>query len=155
MRYRLFALFLALTVASWAQTATPNTASTPQTGATEKEKAKCPCCDKMVSADAKDGQSCCAHHDMSANESKMDGKEMASCCKKAASDGKAGMACMRKAKGKAASCCKEGCGKESCARDVKDKTASACCGGKDGKGCCASKSAGKIAANCCRREMSS
>ena len=67
MKYRMLALILALTLVSWAQTATQTTPSTPQTPET-----KCACCDKMAASDSKDaGAACMGKHD---------GKEMASCC---------------------------------------------------------------------------
>ncbi len=62
-----------------------------------------------------------------------DGKAKASCCagKDASGDSKDAMSCMKNDKDKtAASCCKDGCGKDSCA---KDKTAAACCSGKCAK----------------------
>ncbi len=88
-----------------------------------------------------------------------DGKTTASCCagKDAAADGKSAMSCMRGDKDKnAASCCKDGCGKDSCA---KNKTASARCGGKCGKdgekGCCSGMKSEKAAKSCCAKEMHS
>jgi hypothetical protein len=96
MKLKLMAFILALTVASWAQTATQNTASpvsqemaAPQAGAH---------CDRT----AKDGQSCC--HD----------KTMA-CCggtgEKACTGGKNATSCMKGDKDKAASC-GDCCGKD-------------------------------------------
>jgi len=118
-------LILALTVISWAQTATQSTPSTPQQG-TATENAKGACCDKM--SDAKGGHAACMHNH--------DGKDMASCCAakdaKSCCGGKDAKSCMKDDKA-AASCCKD------CAAKEKDKTAS-CCernGGKEcGKGCC-------------------
>jgi len=130
MKHKLLALILALTVVSWAQTATQSAPSAPQQSTTP-EKAKCACCDKM--SDAKGGHAACMH--------KHDGKDMASCCSgkdgKSCCGGKDGRSCMKDDK-TAASCCKECCGKE------KDKTAS-CCDRKAGKGC------GK---GCCGRNKS-
>lgn len=74
MKFKMLALILALTVASWAQTTTPATPSTPQQSTEPADKAKS--CDKMAPADAKDAAACCAHHDMNSTES----KEQASCC---------------------------------------------------------------------------
>jgi hypothetical protein len=150
MKYKMVVLILTLAITSLAQTTTPTAPSTPQQGSAEK--AKCPCCDKMAAGEAKNASACCAHHDMNAK----DGKEMSSCCagKKSMSGDKDAMSCMRNAKDTAASCCKQGCSNDSCA---KDKTASACCGsscGKDGKGCCAKK-AEKAAKSCCKEELQS
>jgi hypothetical protein len=160
MKFKMMAVVLALTVMSWAQTATQTAPSTPQQSTVPAEKAKCPCCEKMASSDAKDAPSCCAHHDMKGHDMEAkDAKEMASCCagKDAkSSDGKDGMACMKSDKDKAAaSCCKDACGKDD-ASCGKDKTAAACCGnscGKDGKkGCCSGKTE-KTARNCCEDKL--
>lgn len=121
MKSRMLALILALTVVSWALSATQSTPSPTQQGTTENAK----CCDKM--SDAKGGHAACMH--------KHDGKEMASCCEgkdEKSCCGKDAKSCMRDSKN-AASSSKDCCGKE------KDKTAS-CCGGMAGKechkGCC-------------------
>ena len=136
MKYKMLALILALTVISWAQTATPSTPSTPQQS-TAPDKAKCPCCDKMASSDAKDAHAACMR--------KHDGKEMASCCSgkdaKSCCGGKDAKSCMKDDK-TAASCCKGSCGKE------KDKTASCCdrkAGKECGKGCCGANKSEKPA----------
>ncbi len=157
MKHKMFALILALTVASWAQTATPVAPSVPQQNA-PADKAKCACCDKMATADAKDAKSCCAHHDMQAKDADgKDSKEMSCCAGKDAksSDGKDAKSCVRDAKDKTASCCKQGCGKDACA---KGKMAAACCGEKCGKGgdkgCCSGK-AGATAKTCCTKELHS
>jgi hypothetical protein len=138
MKYKMLALILALTVATWAQTTTQTAPSAPQQSTAPADKEKCPCCDKMAVADSKDMKGCCAHHDMKAG------------------DGKEAMSCMKGDKDKtAASCCKDGCSKESCG---KDKTATACCGeecGKDGKGCCSSMKKDKTAKSCCKHEVQS
>jgi hypothetical protein len=55
-------LLLALTVVSWAQTATQTTRSTPPQSSAPAEKAKCACCDKMAAADTKDAHASCADH---------------------------------------------------------------------------------------------
>ena len=156
MRYKMFALILALTVVTWAQTATQNTPSTPQQSTVPADKAKCACCDKMAAADSKDAPACCTHHAMQAKGS----KEMASCCagKDAMSGGgKDAMSCMKNEKDKAsASCCKGGCSKDSCS---KDKTATACCAGKCGKdgekSCCSGMKSEKTAKSCCTNEVHS
>jgi len=147
----MFALILALTVATWAQTSTQ---TTPQQSTVPADKAKCGCCDKMAAADAKDAPACCAHHDMKSEAKDKDGKETASCCagKDAKADGKDAMSCMKNDKDKAAAaCCKDDCSK--------DKAAAACCGekcGKDGeKSCCSTKKTEKTAKNCCAKELHS
>lgn len=146
MKQKVLALALALTVLSWAQTATPAAPSTPQQKSTASDSAKCPCCDQTAKADAKDAPACCARHRSEAS----DGKDMASCCAgKDASccGGKDAKFCMRTDKDKTASCCKDGCGK--------DKGAAASCAGACGKdcekGCCSSKTAN----SCCRRTINS
>ena len=168
MKYKMMALILALSVVTWAQTATQTTPPAPQQSTAPADKDKCPCCDKMA-ADAKDARAGhMMHHDMSAKDS----KGMASCCagkdaKSSSGDkeamscmkggkdktadsccaGKDDMSCMKGDKDKAASCCGDKC--------AKDKTASACCGGDCGKegekGCC-SKKAEKTAMNCCQHK---
>ncbi len=134
MKHKMLALILALTVVSWAQEATQTAPAAPQQST---EKAKCPCCDKTASADAK-GE-CCAHHDHAMASGDMKGmscsrKDGKSCC-----GGKDAKSCMKGEKGE--SCCKD-CGK--------DKTASACCGGKCEKDCC--KKMEKAGMNCCHGE---
>jgi hypothetical protein len=146
MKYKMMAVVLALTVMSWAQTATQTTPPAPQQSTEPAEKAKCPCCDKMAAVGTKDTHACCAHHGKHAS----DEKGMGSCCA-----GKDAKSCMRSEKDAAAgSCCKDGCSKESC---EKDKTASACCGGscgKDGeKGCCSSKNPEKTVKTCCDDDL--
>lgn len=131
MRHKMFALILALTVMSWAQTATPNPPSSPGKA---PPAAKCACCEKMASADAKGAPACCAHH----ADAKADSKEMASCC-----NGKDSASCCG---GKDAKACMQG-----------DKMADSCCKGKGGvkcdrkagkecgKGCCGSNKSEKPA----------
>ncbi len=142
MRYKMFALILALTVATWAQTSNQVTPATSQQSTAPAAKAKCACCDKMAATDSKDAQSCCAHHDMKAG------------------DGKDAMSCMKSGSDKPApSCCKDSCSKDGCSKDscTKDRTASACCGGKCGKagdkGCCSNMKSDKTAKSCCTKEM--
>jgi hypothetical protein len=127
MKFELIALFLALTVASWAQTTSQNPpAPTPQENAAPHAKADCPCCDKMASA--KEGQSCCRHE--TAGKDEMATK---SCCS-----------------GKESSACCGGKDSKSCMKSGKDKTAAAACSGKGHeKGCCTShKTDDKTAMNC-------
>jgi len=128
MKYRMLALILALTVVSWAQTATQTTPSNPQQS-TAPEKSQCACCDKMASSDAKDARAACM--------GKHDGKEMASCCAgkdaKSCCGGEDAKSCMKD--GKMADCCK---GQR---RDECDRRA-----GKDcGKGCSGSSKSEKPA----------
>ncbi|MGD1024057.1 MAG: hypothetical protein ABR880_14825 [Candidatus Sulfotelmatobacter sp.] len=132
MRFKIIALILALTVMSWAQTATPSAPSTPQQSTVPAEAKACPCCGK-ASAETKEGQACCAHHAAAAKDAKEPaccaGKDKAACC--SAKDAK------------------------SCKRNSSDQTTAACCGGekcvKDcEKGCCAShKKDDKTAMNYC------
>ena len=135
MKHKMLALILALTVVSWAQTSTQTAPADPQQN-TAPEKAKCACCDKMASANAKDAKMGCSRHGKHAKDDKTSccaGKEAKSCC-----GGKDGMSCMKDGKD-AASCCKD-CGK--------DKTASACCGKECKEGCCSKKT--ETAMNCCQ-----
>jgi hypothetical protein len=133
MKHKMLALILALTVASWAQTASQTAPSAPEQNSAEKSK--CACCDKMASADSKDPHASCMGH------SKEDAKSMGSCC-----SGKDAKSCM-KGDETAASCCKDSCGK--------DKTASMSCGKECGKkcekGCCSSEK--KTAKNCCDKNI--
>lgn len=131
MKRNVLALILALTVVSWAQTATQSAPSTPQQSTTEK--AKCACCDKM--AESKDGHTACMRHAKNG-----DAKQMASCC--AGNNG--GSCCGKDAKScmkddNSASCSKDGCCKQ------KDKTASCCTGKSCCKGCCGSNKTEKPA----------
>ena len=129
MRFKLIALILALTVMSWAQTATPSAPSTPQQSTVPAGAKACPCCDK-ASAEMKEGHACCAHHATAAK----DAKEPACCA------------------GKDKAACCSGKDAKSCKRNSADKTAAACCGGeKCGKECvkeCAGKQGRKIAGSC-------
>ena len=152
MRYKMLALILTLTVASWAQTATQSAPSTPQQNTKPVDKAKCSGCDKTAAVDAKETPACCAHHDMSAK----DGKE-GSCCVGKNASVKAAMSCMRNGKHENASCCKDGGGKEGCGKDscTKDETASACCDSKDRESCCSGKKAEKTTKSCRKEESHS
>lgn len=111
MRNRIFAIILALTVVSWAQSSNSN----PST--TTAEKSACSCCEKMAGSDSGKAD-CCAQHGK-------DGKAMAASCsrEKGKCCGGDAKSCMRAEKGK--SCCSE-CGKEK---------ASTCCGDKCAKAC--------------------
>lgn len=137
MRSKILALILALTVVSWAQTATQTTPSDSSNSSVPTDNAKTSCCDKMGA----NGASCPRH-------GKKDAKAVASCCgdkeMKSCCGGKDAKSCMKADKG-AASCCKNDCGK--------DKTAKACCGEKEcGKDCCSSMKSEKTARNCCAHE---
>lgn len=141
MKHKMIALFLALTVAAWTQTATQTAPATPQNA----EKDKCSCCDKMAKAGTKDAPTCCArHHGATKEPSCCAGKENMSCC-----SGKDAKSCMKQGKDQTASC----------AECAKDKTAGACCEGKCGKecdkDCCASKKTEKAASNCCDDDLRS
>jgi hypothetical protein len=121
-------LILALTVFSWAQTATQSTPSTPDQSVSEK--AKCACCDKMAKSDAKDGHAACMRtHDSKEMAACCTGKDDQSCC-----EGKDAASCMKDGK-MAKSCCK---GKEGMNCDAK---ASKDCG----QGCCGSSKGEKTA----------
>ncbi|HZC24256.1 MAG TPA: hypothetical protein VE866_13015 [Candidatus Binatia bacterium] len=130
MKSKIFALILALTVVSWAQTSSQSAPSDSTQNAAPAEKAKASCCDKMGAT----GASCPRH-------GKKDAKDMASCC-----GGKGAMSCMKDDK-TAAGCCKDSCGK--------DKTAKACCGGKECRKGCSSMKSDKTAKNCCAHERQS
>lgn len=134
MKHKMLAVIVALTVTSWAQTATQSPPdSKPGTASTEK--AKCGCCEKMASS--KDGKMSCMRH------AAKDGKETASCCGgKDCCAGKDAKSCMKDAKDMG-SCCKD-CGK--------DKMAAACCG-KDCKECSCSGKKEKTASNCCEHAI--
>jgi hypothetical protein len=133
MKHKLLALLLALTVMSWAQTATQ---SSPAPEQSTSDKAKGACCDKCA-ADSKDGHAACMRHGHG------DAKEMASCCdaKEGASccGGKDAKSCMKDDK-TSASCCKDGCGKGKTASCCDRKAVKTC-----GKGCCGSNKSEKPA----------
>lgn len=153
MKSKIMTLVLALSVVSWAQTATQTNPSTPQPGTTSSEKGKCPCCDKMSGTDMKDMHGCCSDHNAMAGEQKdmaSHHTEMASCCdKKDASccSGKDGASCVKEKDATGKGCCGDKCSK--------DKTVASCCGdqckgdkcSKEGKSCCSSEK--KSAKNCC------
>jgi hypothetical protein len=130
VKFKLTALLLALTVASWAQTTTQTPpAPAPQEKAAPQAKTDCAaCCEKMASA--KEGQSCCRHEMAGKDDKAM------SCCK-----------------GENASACCEGKDKEakSCMKGDKDKATAACgdCCKDHEKGCCSQKKDDKTSMNCC------
>lgn len=140
MKSKIFALILALTVVSWAQTSNQTAPSDSTQNSAPADKAKASCCDKMGA----NGASCPRH-------GKKDAKDMASCCggkeMKSCCGGKDATCCMKDDK-TAAGCCKDGCGK--------GKTGRACSGGKEcGKGCCSSMKSDKTAKSCCAHEQQS
>jgi len=134
MKHKIFALILALTVISWAQTATQPAPSTPAQSASDK--AKCACCDKMA-ADSKDGHASCMRRGNG------DVKDMASCCAgkegKTCCGGTDSKSCMKNDK-TASSCCKDGCSKDKMASCCDRKSGKEC-----GKGCCGSNKSEKPA----------
>jgi hypothetical protein len=144
MKYKMLVLMLALTVVSWAQTATQTAPATTEQSAAPADTGKS-CCDQMSAADKKDMDASCSRHKHHGA-----GKEMSSCCgdtKAMSCSGKDAKSCMKDAKDKSASCCKGSC--------EKDKAATACCGdkcAKDGKGCCQSKDMEKATNHCCQHK---
>lgn len=141
MKFKIFAMILALTVVSWAQTAT-QTPAPPQGSTAPAEKDKTSCCDKMAT---KDGASCQRHAKGAMKAGSCCAGKDASCC-----GSMDAMSCM-KDKTTTASSCKENC--------MKDQTAAACCGGKSGnscgKTCCSSDKTDKSAKTCCEKELHS
>lgn len=125
MKFKLFAMILALAVVSFAQTATQTTPATEQKQSAQSDDNKdATACQKMM--DGKDG-SCCMHHDMAAK----DGKEAMTCC-----GGKNAKSCkkvMKNSKDKMAAMCGDGkcCGKDAkdCCKHDDKEMAMACCGG--------------------------
>ena len=119
MKYKMLALILALTVLSWAQTATNNpTPPASQNASSQKDaKAACPCCQKM---EGKEAASCCSH------KADAQSKSENSCC-----GGKDCSSCMKD--DKTAACAKGNCcgeGKGCCAESKNgEKTTMACCNG--------------------------
>ncbi len=141
MKFKLTAFILALTVASWAQTATQNPpAPAPQENAAPQAKAHC---EKMASA--KEGKSCCRHEMAGMDDKAMSccaGEKAAACC-----GGKDAKSCMKGDKDKAASCgdcCAKDNEKGCCASQKKDDKTSMNCGGDKqcGEHCASHASAG-------------
>ena len=135
MKHKLIAILLALTIASWAQTATPNTTPAPEQKSAPAD-AKAGCCDKMAEhADMHNGMACMRHPDASKTDKqdKQSVKGSASCCagkdaKNSCCAGKEGKSCSKDAK---SSCCdkKSGEGHEMACCSAKDGKADSCCGG--------------------------
>jgi hypothetical protein len=124
MKFRLFALVLALSLVAWAQGNTPAPAAPNSTPAPETKS----CCHHM--SDMKDAKGCC-------HQAKGDGKDAMACCGKDKCEMKDGKSCCDAKDMKA---CMEQCKKNGSCADGK-------CG-KDGKGCCGSAN-DKTAASCC------
>jgi hypothetical protein len=136
MKFKMIAFMLALTMMSWAQTATqskPNPATSQTAMSTEQadSKPECPCCQKT--GEDKQAMACCGHHDMASK----DGEKAMSCCgkdAKACMEGKEGKSCMKDDKSQAASCSGGGCcganHEKCCSKSEKEgeKTAASCCG---------------------------
>ena len=135
MKFKLIAFFLILSIASWAQTATP-APSTPEKATPET---KCSCCDKTAtgtsSASHKHTDAC-----MHTKSSTKDGKEVASCC-----SGKEEASCCKGNDGK--SCAKTAASAGCC--DEKCSTAAGTKGCSDHKDCCAGKATKQTAHTCC------
>ncbi len=135
MKHKLIAILLALTIASWAQTATPNTPPAPDLKSAPAD-AKAGCCDKMAEhADMHNGMACMRHADASKTDKqdKQSVKGSPSCCagkdaKNSCCAGKEGKSCSKGAK---SSCCdkKSGEGHEMACCSAKDGKADSCCGG--------------------------
>ena len=131
MKRKLFAVILALTVMSWAQTATQ---TTPSQSPAPADKGRPSCCEKMTNGSKGGSPACMRHKDSKEMASCCSGKDGASCC-----GGKDAKECMKDGKCSGA-CCKEG--------SATDKTASCCdrkAGKECGKGCCASNKSEKPA----------
>jgi len=135
MKHKLIAILLALTIASWAQTATPNSTPSPEQKAAPADT-KAGCCDKMAEhADMHKGMACMRHPDASKTDKqdKQSVKGSPSCCagkdaKNSCCAGKEGKSCSKGAK---SSCCdkKSGEGHEMACCSAKDGKADSCCGG--------------------------
>lgn len=122
--WTIIAFTFLLTVALWAQTATP----APQANQTD---AGCACCNM--------GDKAAAHHDMQGMKG---GHAAMSCCA-----GKEGMACARKGKDAKAGCCAGM--KDDAKKDGTSAKAGTCCGKeccKDGK--CTMAKSGKCCEKC-------
>lgn len=135
MKFKLIAFVLTLTIASWAQTASPS-----QTPEKTSPETKGSCCDKTASgttATSHEHKPACMH----AKSGTKDGKEIASCCSEkndaSCCKGKDGKSCAKTEA--SAGCCGDKCSSAGAAKD--------CC--SDGKNCCADKDGKKTAHNCC------
>jgi hypothetical protein len=131
MKLKLIALFLSLTMSSWAQStpSTPEQKSAPADG-----KMTCACCANITAADRQTSQKE-AHACMRRDSGKKDDKMTMSCCSSK----------------EAAACCTGKDGK-SCAKD--DEASASCCeGNKKGEDpemtCCSGKDGKTITHDCC------
>lgn len=120
MKYKVIALLLALTMMSWAQSASTSQApASNQKSENVADQKATPCCCDTMSAEHKDGQSCMRDHAKGC----CSGKKAASCCKD-----KEAKACIKG--DKTAACCASGkCGKDkemSCCSTKKDQKARCC-----------------------------
>jgi hypothetical protein len=116
MKFRLFALILALSLVAWAQGNTPAPAAPNSTPVPETKG----CCHHM--ADMKDGKGCCHH-------AKAEGKDAMACCGKDKCEKKDGKSCCDAKDMKA---CMEECKKNGAGGcgSAADKTVASCCGEK-------------------------
>lgn len=127
MKYKVIALLLALTMVSWAQSASTSQApaDNQKSQNAADQKANPCCCDKM-SAEHKDGQACMRDHSKACCSEKeaascckdkeakacMKGDKTADCCANGTCAGDKGMSCCSKKEQKAKSCCQQmQCGK--------------------------------------------
>ena len=117
MKFRLFALLLALSLIAWAQ----ENPSAAAPNATPKPEAKS-CCHHDHASDAKDAKGCCHH-------ASADAKDASDCCGKDKCEMKDGKSCA----GKDMKACMKQCKKSGACTDGK------CCGeagGKSAMNCC-------------------
>lgn len=104
MKFKSIAFILALTVASWAQTATQNQA--PQDNGAPQTQTEHSCCHKMANAGSE--KSCCHRQTgETANSTSCCSNEKSACC-----EGKDEKSCMKSANGETAATCEECCGKD-------------------------------------------
>jgi hypothetical protein len=129
MKFRMFALILALSLAGWAQE-TPATPAAPNSTAAPQAQG---CCHHDM-ADMKDGKGCCHHAAADAKDA------AAACCSKDKCEMKDGKSCCQ---GKDMKAAMKECKKSGCCTDAK------CCA--KGKSCCEAKS-DKTAMGCCGSE---
>ena len=124
MKFKLFAMVLALSMVAWAQenpaASTPNATPAPETKG---------CCHHAEGA--KDAKSCCHH-------ATADAKDAAGCCGKDKCEMKDGKSCCG---GKDMKACMKQCKKNGCCKDGK-------CGGEAGE-----KSAMNCCGNACERHQ--
>jgi hypothetical protein len=126
MKFKLVALVLSLTIASWAQS---TNSSTPEPKSADT-KSTCSCCAKADTANQSDPKQTHACMRKTA-----DGKEVMACCEGKDAKACSGEACSKHGEKDAASCCAK----------TGDTQTMACCSGKNGseKGCCDGKQCGQ------------